>query len=101
MGRGFEGPQGAGMGLESFSRHAGMGRDKTIWGKDEDPILLPHPAPLPFLRKGGGGGGDNSLEMERSLKQEGVNPNHLNLIPISLFLFFNNNIKLGSYRFFE
>ena len=59
------------MGLESFSRHAGIGRDKTIWGRDEDPILRPHPAPLPFLRKGGGGG-DSSLEMERSLKQEGV-----------------------------
>ena len=45
------------MGLESFSHHAGIGRDKTIWGRDEDPILRPHPAPLPFLRKGGGGGG--------------------------------------------
>ena len=75
MGRGFEGPQGAGMGLESFSRHAGIGRDKTIWGKGRrpHPSAPPHPTPLPFLRKGGGGGGgDSSLEMERSLKQEGV-----------------------------
>ena len=48
-----------------------MGQDKTMRGEDEDLILRAHPAPLPFLRKGGGGG-DSSLEMERSLKQEGV-----------------------------
>ena len=26
-----------------------MGQDKTMWGGDEDPILRPHPVPLPSL----------------------------------------------------
>ena len=54
MGRGFAGPQGVGMGWESIPRHAGrggagIGQDKTMQGGDEDPILQPHPAPLPSL----------------------------------------------------
>ena len=44
MEQGFVGPQGSGMGWESFSRHAG-------WGGDEDPILRPRPAPLPSLNE--------------------------------------------------
>ena len=28
---------------------AEMGQDKTIWGRDEDPILQPRPTPLPSL----------------------------------------------------
>ena len=60
------------MGLESFSRHAGIGRDKTIWGKGRrpHPSAPPHPIAIPTQRRWGGG--DSSLEMERSLKQEGV-----------------------------
>ena len=26
-----------------------MGKDKTMWGGDEDPFFWPHPAPLPSL----------------------------------------------------
>ena len=55
MGRGFAGPQGAGIGWESFLCHAGWGRagmrqDKIIRGRDEDPILRPHLALLSSLR---------------------------------------------------
>ena len=51
MGRG---PQGVGMGWESFLYHAGRGRagmeqEKTMRGEDEDPILQPRPAlPCPI-----------------------------------------------------
>ena len=54
MGQGFAGPQGAGMGLESFPRHAGwagMVQDKTMRDGDKDPILQPRPAPLPSLNE--------------------------------------------------
>ena len=50
MGQGFAGPQGAGMGLESFPRHAGwagMVQEKTMRDGDKDPILWPCPIPLP------------------------------------------------------
>ena len=56
MGRGgaSRGPKGRGWGEKVFPVMQGetrMGQDKTMWGKDEDPILRPHPAPLPSLIK--------------------------------------------------
>ena len=46
------GPKGRGWGEKVFPimrGGAGMGQDKTMQGGDEDPILRPHPAPLPSL----------------------------------------------------
>ena len=45
------GPQWTGMGQGSLPRTPGRGwgRATTMQGRDEDPILRPHPAPLPSL----------------------------------------------------
>ena len=48
----MQSPKGRGWGEKVFPimrGGAGMGQDKTMWGGDEDFILWPHPALLPFL----------------------------------------------------
>ena len=58
MEQGFVGPQGSGMGWESFSRHAGWGGDGTRQyhtGRERrpHPSTTPHPIAIPKVRSMG------------------------------------------------